>query len=489
MSDLSIKATKGMFWSLAEYFGMQVIQLVISIILARILMPDQFGLIGMLTIFLAVAQSLLDSGFGSALIQKKDADQVDASSVFYFNLLVGFVLVSILFIAAPLIAEYFSEPLLLPLTRVLSFNILINAFILVPQVQLTKCLDFKTLMKVTLSANLISGIVSIFLALNGLGVWALAVQSLLANLIKAIFLWVFSHWYPSRSFSLASLKTMFGFGSRMLLSGLLDSVFSNIYQPLIGRLYTVADVGYYDRARNLERLSIQPAGSVLGRVLFPALSSIQDDRPRMKNAMREAIITTVFFHFPMMIGLIVIAEPLIIILMTDRWAPSIPYFQVLCIAGLLFPLHVINLNILQAVGKSDLFLRLEIFKKVFALIVIAVTFRYGIMALLYGQVITSVISYLINSYYSKSLVGYSTLRQLRDISPYLLTSATMGLAAYLAGRLVEGLWLRLMTQISIGLVVYLLLNIVFNRKRLNQIWTLMLQFFPNLSKAIEEKPL
>jgi O-antigen/teichoic acid export membrane protein len=489
MSDLSNKTAQGAFWSLAEYFGIQAVQLVISIILARLLLPEQFGLIGMLAIFMAIAQSLLDSGFGSALIQKKDADQVDASSVFYFNLAIGTVLVLIFLAVAPTIASYFEEPLLEPLTRVLSLNILINAFILVPQVLLTKQMDFKTIMKATLAANLFSGVVSILMALGGFGVWALAAQSILANLLKAIMLWFISRWQPLASFSLASLKSMFAFGSRMLLSGLLDSAFANIYQPLIGRLFTTADVGYYDRARNLERVAIQPAGYVLGRVMFPALSSIQEDRPRMRNAVREALLTTAFFHFAIMIGLIAVAEPFVIITLSARWIPSIPYFQLFCAAGLLFPMHVINLNILTAVGKSNYFFRLEVVKKIITLLIIGITYRFGILGLLYGQVINSFLAYFINSFYSKRLLNYSIWQQLRDLAPYFFMSAMMGAGAYLAGLLIESLWPRLILQALVGVVTYLLLNIFFNRSRLNQVWELAHQILPSQGTIIEKKTL
>ena len=355
MSELFLRTTRGTIWSLAENFSLQFIQLLISIILARLLLPEQFGLIGILVLFIAVAQSLLDSGFGSALIQKKNANELDSCSIFYFNLLIGIVLTLLLYEIAPFISRFYGEPILTPLMRVLSLNILIGAFSLVPSTLLTKRIDFKSFLKVSLTSIILSGFVGVGMALKGMGVWSLATQSVIGYMLRAFLLWWISKWRPKLLFSFSSLKTMFVFGSRMMLSGFLDTLFQNIYQPLIGKVYSTADVGYYVRAQSMQNAAIQPAGSALGRVIFPALSIIQDEPKRMNQAVRKIMTTTIFFHFPLMTGLIVVAQPLIILLMTERWAPSVPYFQLFCIAGFLYPLHVINLNVLIALGKSDLF--------------------------------------------------------------------------------------------------------------------------------------
>lgn len=465
-SDLATKATRGMFWSLAENFGLQAVQLVVSIVLARLLLPEQFGLIGMLALFMALAQSLLDSGFGSALIQKKEVTRVDACSVFYFNLLVGLLLTALLWAAAPLVSRFFGEPVLTPLTRALSLNLFINAFALVPTALLTRRMDFKALLKVSFFAVGISGGVAIGLALRGFGVWSLAVQAVLAALLNAVLLWLVSRWRPSLLFSRISLATMFSFGSRMLLSGLLDTFFRNIYQPLIGRLYSAADVGYYVRAQTLQASAIQPAGSALGRVLFPALSPFQDDRARMRYAVRKAMTTAAFFHFPLMIGLIAVADALLRLLLTDRWAPSIPYFQLFCVIGLLYPLHLINLTVLTATGRSDLFLRLELIKKVLVLLAIAITHRWGITALLCGQIATSLLAYGLNSYYSGPLIGYPTRRQLRDIIPFMLMALLMGGAMLWVGAQIDSLLPRLAAQTATGMLVYLVLSYLVSRAML-----------------------
>jgi O-antigen/teichoic acid export membrane protein len=469
VSDLPVKITKGLFWNLVENFGVQFVQFLISIILARLLLPEQFGLIGMLALFMALAQSFLDSGFGSALIQRKNVSHLDTCSVFYFNLLIGIFLTLLLYGTAPIIARFYHEPLLTKLTRFLSLNIIINAFCLVPSVIINKRMDFKSQFKVNVISMVISGVLGLVLALMGKGVWSLAVQSVLNTLVRAILLWLVSRWRPSLTFSAVSLATMFSFGSRMMLSGLLDTFFQNIYQPLIGRLYSAADVGYFVRAQNLQSIAVQPAGFALGRVIFPALTPIQDDQARLRRVTQKIITTAMFLQFPFVFGLIVVAAPLITLLLTERWAPSIFYFQLFCLVGLLYPMHINNLVILQVMGRSDFFFRLEVIKKLMVLITIVITYRWGVVAMLYGQIVVSVVGYFFNGYYSARLIGYSSLQQIRDVSPFLIISLLMGVSMYLVGGAVGSLLLKLIVQSVVGATVYLILNYVFHRSELTEI--------------------
>ena len=473
INDLNNKITRGLIWSLAENLGLQAMQFVISIILARLLLPAQFGLIGMLSLFMAVAQSLLDSGFGSALIQKKDADQVDACSAFYFNLAIGAFLILLLWFSAPLIAHFYAQPLLTSLTRFLSLNILINAFRLVPSAILTKQMDFRVIFKISIIAVTVSGTVGVILAFKGFGVWSLATQSVLETLLRTFLVWHASRWKPAWIFSLKSLKSMFAYGSRLLFSGLLDTIFNNVYQLFIGKVYTPVDLGYYVRAQSMETVAVQPTSSALGRVMFPAMVNIQDDKARMKQSYRKIMTIAVFFHFPLMIGLIVVAEPLITLLFTQRWAPSIPYFQLFCLAGLLWPLHVLNLNTLQVTGRSDLFFRLEVVKKGLVVLAIAVTYRLGITALLYGQIATSVVSYFLNCHYSGKLIDYSTTQQIRDTIPSLLMATGMGIIMYFTGRAIQPGLLKLLVQVVTGTAVYLALDYFFGRSVLTEVFNLI----------------
>ncbi len=469
MVNLKQKTINGMLWSISERFSLQGVQLIVSIILARLLEPAQFGLIGMLSLFMAVAQSVLDSGFGSALIQKKDADHLDYCSIFYFNVLIGLILTLLLIFSAPLIATFFDEPLLTPLTRFLSLNIFVNGFALVQTSIFTKQMNFRALLKINLMSVIISGFVGIALAYLGWGVWSLAIQSVLNTLIRTIIFWVSSNWKPSLEFSLLSLTGMFPYGSKLLFSGILDTFFQNIYQTFIGKIYSVTELGFFTRALTMQQAAVNATSSSLGRVLFPAMSPMQDETNRLKQAYKKTISVSLFFHFPLMFGLIGIADPLIKFLMTEKWAPSIPFFQLLCISGLLYPLHVLNLNILKVKGRSDLFFKLEIVKKVIIIFSILITYRWGVEGLLYGQIGTSIVAYILNSFYSGRLVDYSMFEQLKDISFSFLTAAIMGLLLiFLKIFISYSLFIQLVLLISIGMMIYLFENWVIKSTALKE---------------------
>lgn len=304
------------------------------------------------------------------------------------------------------------------------------------------------------------------LALKGFGVWSLVGQSMLNSLLRALLTWQASGWRPSLRFSKESLASMFPFGSRMLMWGLLDAVFQNLYQPVIGKRFTAADVGFFTRSQTLHTAILQPTALALARVMFPALSEIQEDAPRLKNTVKEAIVNIALLQFPLAIGLLVVADPLITALMTERWAQSIPYLQLFCIAALLYPLEVINSSVLMALGKMKLVFRLEIVKKSAIILAIFITFRWGIAALLIGQIVTSTLAYLLYSQYAGRCIAYSTLQQLRDVLPSLLVAIMMGIGVHFMGAMVDSLMLRLIVQVTSGGLVYLALNYAFNRPAL-----------------------
>lgn len=449
---------KGLFWSFLERIGQQGIQFVISIILARLLLPEQFGLIAMLTIFMAIAQSFVTSGFGSALIQKQDASHLDECSIFYFNILAGFLVAGTLFLAAPWVAAFYRIPLLAPLTRVLSLNLVINAFGVVHTALLTKRIDFKAQMKVSLVATALSGSIGVAMAYNGYGVWSLVAQSIGSNLFRNALLWVFLPWRPTWIFSLDSLRSMFSFGSKLLFSGLLDTIYHNLYLVVIGKMFSATDLGYYTRAQQTQQLPVENLSSTVGRVTFPIFSSIQDDEERMKRGIRKSLSALAMVNFPLMIGLAVVAKPLVLVMLTEKWLPCVPYLQLLCMVGLLYPLHAINLNVLIAMGRSDLFFRLEIYKKAMITAMIFITYRWGIVAMIYGQIATSIIAYYINSYYTGKLLSYPITAQIREFAPVLGLASIMGCGVYLAGYLpVQSTMMLLFSQVSIGVVLYVFL--------------------------------
>lgn len=446
-----------LFWSFFERIGQQGIQFVIAIILARLLIPEQFGLIAMLTIFMAVAQSFVDSGFGSALIQKQDANHLDECSIFFFNILVGFLVAVVLFLSAPWIAVFYHIPLLTPLARVLSLNLIINAFGIVHTTLLTKRIDFKAQMKVSVIATVLSGAIGVTMAYQGYGVWSLVVQSIGSNLFRTILLWFFLPWRPSWIFSWVSLRSMFSFGSKLLFSGLLDTIYNNLYLVVIGKMFSATDLGYYSRAQQTQQMPVANLSSTVGRVTFPVFSSMQDDKVRLKHGTRKALSTLAMVNFPLMIGLAVVAKPLVLVLLTDKWLPCVPYLQLLCVVGMLYPLHAINLNVLMAQGRSDLFFRLEIIKKAMIAAAVGITWRWGIAAMIYGQIATSIIAYYMNSYYTAKLLSYTITEQLIDFFPILCLALLMGCGVHFVKYIpMQSNISLLLSQISIGVVLYVL---------------------------------
>lgn len=457
-SDLKSKANRAALWSFVETMGQRLVQFVVGIILARLLLPEQFGLIGMLMFFMALAQIFLDSGFGAALVQKQQITETDISSIFYFNIFVGIAATGFLCGLAPWVAAFYKQPILTPLLCLMSTVLLINAFGLVQNTLLIKSIDFKTQAKVSLIAGLLSGLIGIGMAYRGFGVWSLAAQQISGAALRTVLLWFFNRWRPAWLFSFQSLRELFGFGSKLLCSGFLNTLFDNIYLIVIGKLFSPADLGYFTRADHLQRLPSMTLSGMVGRITFPVFSAIQDDRTRVKRGMKKALTVLGLINFPVMIGLAVVSRPLVLVLLTEKWAPCIPYLQVLCLVGLMFPLHLINLNVLQAMGRSDLFLRLEIVKKVLIIGNIAITWRWGIMAMIVGQVVISLGSYYLNAYYNKILLHYSVWEQIRDLCPYLINAMAMGGLIYLVGFLpIASSLIVLLCQVMTGGIIYLTL--------------------------------
>ena len=455
--SLRQKTISALSWSACERFSQQGIQFVIMIILARLLSPQEFGLIGMLTIFIALAQSFINSGFGQALIQKQDATYTDECSIFYFNILVGFLAAGTLCLVAPWIAAFYDQPLLTSLTRALSLNLVLNAFGLIQTTLLNKHIDFKTLFKVGLGATLVSGVIGVAMAYNGYGVWSLVAQSLSRTFLNTVLLWLLTSWRPAWVMSLASLKQMFGFGSRLLFSGILDTIFVNIYLVVIGKLFSPTALGYYSQAKNLQNLPAANICAIVGRVTFPVFSNLQDDKARLKQSLRKALTTLMLVVCPMMVGLGFLAKPFILVLFGEKWLPIVPYLKLLCIIGIFLPLHVINLNILNSLGRSDLFLRLEIFKKIIVVLTISITYRWGIEAMLWGQILTSFLAYYLNSYYVGKLLDYTIFDQLKDGLPYLYAALVMGVFVWVSSFFIEDVFFTVILGMMQGISSYYLI--------------------------------
>lgn len=433
MSSLKTKTVSGLLWSFIDNFAKLGLTFVIGIILARLLTPREFGLIGMITIFIALSQSLVDSGFTQALIRKKDCTQTDYSTVFYFNLFVGIILYAVLFFSAGAISHFFDEPQLLLIMQVVGLSIIVNAFAIVQRARLIKAINFKLQTKISIIASIVSGVIGIIMAYTGYGVWSLVYKSLLGYAISSFLLWIWNKWMPSFIFNKNSFKEMFSFGYKLLISGLIDTAYRNIYLLIIGKYFTATELGYYTRADQFNNLPSQNITMVIQRVSYPVLSEIQNDMPRLKEAYQKLIKSSMLISFVSMMIMIAIAKPLILTLIGEKWIPSVIYLQLLSFTGMLYPLHAINLNMLNVQGRSDLFLKLEIIKKILAIPVIAIGVFLGIKIMIVGMIFHSMIAYFINSYYSGKQIGYSSLHQIKDIFPSFILAMIIGVIVYLIG--------------------------------------------------------
>lgn len=433
---LKQKTVAGLVWSFIDSVAGQGITFIVGIVLARLLSPREFGLIGMLTIFIAISQSLIDSGFRQALIRKQNCTQSDYSSVFYFNIAVSIFLYAIIFAGAGVIGEFYHEPVLKDLIRILALGLIFSSFSVIQSTLLTKKLDFKRQARVSIIASTLSGIVSIYMAYTGWGVWSLVALMLIKYALNSLLLWVWSEWKPILAFSVNSFRELFSFGSKLLVSGLIDTIYRNIYNLIIGKYFAVVELGYYTQADQFQALPSTNLQGIIARVSYPVLATMQDDIPRMREAYKNIVRSTMLVTFLLMLGMVAIARPMIITLIGSKWEPAIIYLQMLCFAGMFYPLHALNLNMLQVQGRSDLFLRLEIIKKALAVPFIVAGILLGIKALILGMIILSMIAFFLNSYWSGQLIGYSSFNQIKDIIPSFFIALTMCVALMLEGFLI-----------------------------------------------------
>ena len=451
--SLKNKTVKGVGWSFIDNLSSSGVSFLVGLVLARLLTPSEYGIMAILTIFIAVSNSIVDSGFSNALIRKTDVKRVDYNTVFLFNLVVSGLLYVVLFFAAPAISVFFKEPLLVEVMRVIGWVLVINALAIIPRTLFVKDVDFKTQTKISLIASISSGVVGIGMALAGMGVWSLVGQQLSRQLLNTLFLWIYSTWRPIWEFSLQSFRELFGFGSKLLLSGLLDTVFKEIYSLVIGRCYTSAQLGQYTRASQFNQIFSSNLTTVIQRVSYPVLSSIQDESERLREAYRKVIKSTMLITFACMLGLAAVAKPLLIILIGEKWLPAVNFLQIICFSGMLYPLHAINLNILQVKGRSDLFLKLEIIKKIIAVGPLILGVLFSIEYMLWGSVFTSLIAYFLNSYYSANLINYPTKDQIKDILPTFLVSVVTAAAMWSLTLLSLSNWLLLPLQCLLGIIL------------------------------------
>lgn len=471
--SLKQRALKGVFWSSMEQFGNQIIGFVISVVLARLLLPEEFGLIAMLAVFMGISRTLIDSGLGSSLIRTENPTDVDYSTVFYFNLMGSLIIYAIIALAAPLIAKFYNQPQLTQIVRIYCIVIIISAFATIQQTRLTKLLDFKTQMLVSTPSLIISGIVGIVMALKGFGVWSLVWSKIAQSAASTLQLWYWAKWHPLWVFSNEKFKQHFNFGFKLTLSGLLNNIFVNLYPIIIGKFFAPAQVGFYTKANSLKMLPVSTISGVLNKVTYPMFSEIQNDDRRLKSVYKRIMQMVIFLVAPTLIFLAVLGEPIFRFLYTEKWLPAVPYFQILCVAGILFPIHDYNLQILNVKGRSDLFLKLEIVKKIQTVIVIIIAIQFGIYGLLYGAVFTSISSFFINSYYSGKFINYTSWHQIRDLLPTIIIALFAGAAIYSIDMLFIAYdlhdVLRILGGLSAGLLTFMMLVKIFKIEALNEL--------------------
>lgn len=453
--SLKHKTFKGTLWSVVERFSVQGISFLVMIIMARILTPDDYGLVGMLTVFIAVSQSLVDSGFSQALIRKQDRTELDNSTVFYFNIGVGIILYLLLFFCAPLIARFYKEPILIPLTRLISLSILINSFVVVQRALLTIKIDFKTQAKASVSASIASGIVGISMAYMGFGVWAIVWYQLTNLAINVGLLWAFSKWRPKWLYSWHSFRKLFGFGSKLALSGIINTIYDNVYLIVIGKFFSATDLGYYTRAYQFASFPSSNVSGIVQRVTFPILCTIQNDDNRLRYVYRRFLRLSAFIVFPLMIGLAAVAYPLVLLVLTKKWEFSALLLQIICLSMMWYPIHAINLNLLQVKGRSDLFLKLEIWKKIVGVAILCVTVPMGLVAMCWGSLASSIIALVINTYYTGKLIQVGFFTQMKDLIPTLFYSFLTGAIVWGIVNILSNLWFQLILGIAAGILFFI----------------------------------
>lgn len=466
--SLKKKTVKGVAWTSLDQVATLGFGFVIGVILARLLSPSDYGMLAMIAVFNAIAFAFINSGFGNALIRKPDLTEDDNTTAFSFNIVVAFVMVGIIWLIAPFVAKFYDKPILTTLLRVEGFLLIVSSLRIVQDTQLSRNLNFKAKMIVSVASQVIAGVVAITAAYRGFGVWSLVIQHYVSGVTGLVLLWAISRWRPRGKWNKASFGYLWGYGSKLLASGLLDTVYTNIYPIVIGKVYSAADLGQYTRAQGYASLPSQGLTSVLQQVTFPVLSQIQDDDDRLASGYRRILRFAVFIIFPIMMGMATLARPLVISLVTDKWVQCVPYLQVICFASMWYPVHAINLNLLQVKGRSDLFLRLEIIKKVIITIAIFICVHFGIMGICIGSVCTSIICLAINTYYTGKLIHVGFFRQMKDMTPTLLASLVMGAIIYFAVMAFDSDIIKLAIGIPLGLVVYLSVAKVFRMTELQE---------------------
>lgn len=454
------KVLSNLLWRFTERCGAQVIQLVVQIVLARLLAPEAYGTIAIVVVIANIFQVFVDSGLGNALIQKKDADDLDFSSVFYFNVVCCLILYGVVFFTAPLISNFYNNPELTPIVRVLCLTIVVSGLKNVQQAYVSKTLQFKKFFWATLIGTLISAAVGISMAYLGFGVWALVAQRLTNLVIDTLAIWLFVAWRPKLMFSFDRLKGLISYGWKLLASAVLDTVYNNLWQMIIGKVYTKSDLAYYNQGNQFPNVIVTNINASIDSVLLPVMSNEQDDTNRVRLMTSRAIKTSTYLMSPLMMGLAFTADSVVEILLTEKWLPCVMFLRIFCITYMFYPIHTANLNAIKALGRTDMFLKLEIAKKCVGLVLLIVSVRISVEAMAYSLLISSVCSQIINAWPNRKLLGYSYTQQIRDILPNIALSVFMGVVVYAVHFLRLRPFITLIIQVPLGVLVYFVGSII-----------------------------
>lgn len=449
------KILSNFLWRLGERFGAKGVEFIVQIVLARLLTPADYGIVGLVTVFIAIANVFVVSSFGQALVQKFEADNKDFSSVFYINVLMGVVLYIIMFFAAPFIAHFYNNDSLTAVIRVLSITLIVGSINAIQQAYVQRTMQFKRFFFSTLIGTVVSAVVGIALAYMGFGVWALVAQALTNKCIDTLVLWVTVKWRPELYFSAERAKKLFSFGWKLLCSGLLDTVYNNMYSLIIGKFFSEKELGLYNRGKQFPSVLVENINGSIQSVIFPALAAKQNDISAVKAMVRKAIKISTFLIFPAMAGLAAVAKPLITILLTEKWLMCVPFLQFSCFVYAFWPIHTANLQAINAVGRSDIFLKLEIIKKIWGIAVLCVTLPMGLYAMMWGQCVSTVVGSFINAFPNKKLLGYSYFEQMKDILPSMALSAFMCTVVLCVNLLELNAWITIIIQCVVGVLIYI----------------------------------
>ncbi len=489
MSENSLKssAIRGMSWSALDKFGTYASHLVINIVLARLLIPEDFGLVAMLSVFQAISQTFIDSGMGSGLIQKTDRTEVDFSTVFVFNFIVSVIAYILLYFVAPYIADFYHEPRLIPLMRALMLSIIFYALVAVQTIKLQIALDFKTITKINLTKIIIGGIAGITAAYNGCKAWSLVWQSLTNALVGVILFRTIVDWKPSVKFSKKSFKKLFGFGSKLLCAGIVAQIFNNLYNIFIGKFYSAKDLAYYSKAYSYTNVASGSITSILQQVTYPILASIKSNKERMLDVYRRLIRMTAYLVLPTMAIFAALAEPLVLFFLTEKWLPIVPYLRWLCLARVVTPVSALNLNILNANGRSDLFLKLDLSKLPLSIITMIITVPLGVDAVVIGGAVTSLLCFFVNAWLPGKLYGYGPISQLKDIFPMITITIITALSTYKLISFCPTPFLQLLIGSLFSILIYYILSYLVHIEELKEVNNLLKSLFNRIFRKQHQK--